>query len=181
MTTWRCNRLNLPYLEKHRACTSFLSRNLEKLASNERPRNITMVIKGILCKVRDTFCCLPLKLISRLHVTGYILTFLSTFTSAMNQNFVKFGEIFFFPKKRRGIFSIFTGFIWNALVPFKVFLCFEWNFHISNERIYMRRLIKKNHAFEFRTWTKTLISLRFTNLLEWIFYKNSMIPYENQR
>ena len=181
MTTWRCNRLNLPYLEKHRACTSFLSRDLEKLASNERPRNITMFIKGILCKVRDTFCCLPLKLISRLHVTGYILTFLSTFTSAMNQNFVKFGEIFFFPKKRRGIFSIFTGFIWNALVPFKVFLCFKWNFHISNERIYMRRLIKKNHAFEFRTWTKTLISLRFTNPLEWIFYKNSMIPYENQR
>ena len=175
MTTWRCNRLNLPYLEKHRACTSFLSRNLEKLASNKRPRNITMFIKGILCKVRDTFCCLPLKLISRLHVTGYILTFLSTFTSAMNQTFVKFGEIFFFPKKRGGIFSIFTGFIWNALVPFK------GNVHISNERIYMRRLIKKKHAFEFRTWTKTLISLRFTNPLEWIFYKNSMIPYENQR
>ena len=99
-------------------------------------------------------------------VVGYILTFLSNFTSAMNQNFVKFGEIFFFLKKRRGIFSIFTGFIWNALVPFKVFLCFKWNFHISNERIYMRRLIKKNHAFEFRTWTKTLISLRFTNPLE---------------
>ena len=74
-----------------------------------------MFIKGILCKVRDTFCCLPLKLISRLHGTGYILTFLSTFTSAMNQNFVKFGEIFFFPKKEEELsqFSrVLSGMHW---------------------------------------------------------------------
>ena len=77
MTTWRCNGLHLPYVEKLWACTNFLLRNLEKLAVNERPQKSTVnnLIRGYWW--RFTFLVPRSRIISTVYLSNCYSDFMS--------------------------------------------------------------------------------------------------------